>query len=1559
MKEAFTLTIGKANNTLSISCANITYGTTPAPSVGTNVSGGAVTYAYKVQGADDSTYTATVPTGVGSYTVRGTSAATANYNTATATANFTIGKANNTLSISCADITYGATPAPSVETNISGGAVTYVYKVQGTDDSTYTDTVPTGAGSYTVRGTSAATANYNAATATANFNIIKSAGISPAGGTFDRNPSYQADVTTTITWNSAVSVKDAKADGVTIGAGSYSVVGDTLTVKKEYLATKTMGNLVLSIEFDKGVSATFTIAISDTTPYSVTYNANGGSGTAPTEDNKVAGSTFKAANNTLTPPASKEFKEWNTAANGSGTAYAPDATVTMPAQNFTLYAVWRDFTPAECIEADFDALLWNAIKGSNSAENDVKTALNLPKTGANGTTITWSASPTGMINTGTGAVIRQLDDDKTVALTATVSYTGATAKTKTFNLNVTATPGKFEAEDAVISNVRIFGGAQAVGASGEEQVGDLKIAGKSYVQWNNLPKSHMVEIRYASLNNGTISIYKNGVHIMDAAFTSTGGWFGVGCFRSIWLPLEIDSGDSLKIQYDHGDAVLNLDYIQCYSSIIESASISLDSGTFDRNPAKQADAVASIIWNSAKTITDVKAGGVSIGSESYSVVGNKLTIKKEYLASQPFGDLALTVVFDKGDPTAFTIITIPGNAVISPAGVTFDRNPTDAKWTDVTATITWNDANAVADVKLNGVSVGTDTYAVSGDMLTIKGDRLIYQPVGDLTATIVFDRGDPATLGIDVVPMNAYVFPESRNFKKDAAADVTTYVTFNDAVSVTDITAGGVSIGAANYSVSGYVLTIKKEYLAEQDEGELILTVVFDKGASDTLTITIADNPSVSPTTGTYDRTPGRQADVTAAIQWNGAASVSYVVNMTAGWTIIDPESYEVAGNTLTIKKEFLATLLPVGDFEFSVYFDIGEPVTLTVTILPGNASINPNSGTFDKNPAEQENVTATITENDSKGVKYVKAGDTDLAWGSDIDMEAGSTIGEGTLIIKKEYLASQPVGELVLTVGFWAGDPVTLTINIIDTTPEISAAILGVTAPVCGATPATAIIETAQYSGTVTWNPAHNPFAPSTVYTATITLTPKAGYTLSGITENFFTVDGATATNAANSGVVTATFPATGAEPAVTYSVTYNANGGEGIAPTESDKAASATFAAANNTLTPPTGKKFKHWYTNPLDTGGTPYAQGATVTMPANDLILYAIWEDESPDKKRGYLEVKTLEGGEVKLNGSSTPLLPVYSTSYEMGKSIRLEAAASSGYTFAYWLNVKNASIISDDPVYEVMMGSGINVTAVFTKVPAAEDPWYTVTFKDRSGKILQLTNVAKNGSVPPPAEPPLFGYSFSHWSHSSRNVTSDRIITAIYVRETGAYTVTVAGGTLSTGGNEGSYRFDMPVTVAAGAAPDGQKFSHWEQDGKKVSTKSTFTFFAPMRDTSLVAVFVDNSTVIENKPFITLSNDVMVNSTNGTILFTAIKDLRADYTLVESGVLLLKLPTSDLTVNTPNVILGNILDTSTDQFYIMKSNVEAGDTWYGRAYLIYKDREGNMVTVYSDNIEPGTR
>ena len=93
----------------------------------------------------------------------------------TVTCEGTITKASGSGSVKLDGWTYGEAannPVPVSDTN-GTASVTYQYKGKDADDKTYSDTVPTKAGNYTVKATFAATNNYTAATATADFTIAK------------------------------------------------------------------------------------------------------------------------------------------------------------------------------------------------------------------------------------------------------------------------------------------------------------------------------------------------------------------------------------------------------------------------------------------------------------------------------------------------------------------------------------------------------------------------------------------------------------------------------------------------------------------------------------------------------------------------------------------------------------------------------------------------------------------------------------------------------------------------------------------------------------------------------------------------------------------------------------------------------------------------------------------------------------------------------------------------------------------------------------------------------------------------------------------------------------------------------------------------------------------------------------------------------------------------------------------------------------------------------------------------------------------------------------------
>ena len=74
-------------------------------------------------------------------------------------------------------------------------------------------------------------------------------------------------------------------------------------------------------------------------------------------------------------------------------------------------------------------------------------------------------------------------------------------------------------------------------------------------------------------------------------------------------------------------------------------------------------------------------------------------------------------------------------------------------------------------------------------------------------------------------------------------------------------------------------------------------------------------------------------------------------------------------------------------------------------------------------------------------------------------------------------------------------------------------AAISGVTVPVTGAVPVTSTSDNGEYHTTISWTDGGGPtpatFAPNTQYIAYIVIVPDSNWTLTGVSSNFFTVNG------------------------------------------------------------------------------------------------------------------------------------------------------------------------------------------------------------------------------------------------------------------------------------------------------------------------------------------------------------------------------------------------------------------------------------------------------------------
>ena len=163
-----TVTIVKADGNASVSLSGWIYGETASEPVPTSDTNGInnVTYQYKVKGADDTTYSDTLPINAGDYTVKATFAATDNYNEVTAEADFTIAKATPAIAIKATPSTL--TGGGSVELTVSGVPTEGKLAVTCDNDITvnekdgkYTAQLPNVTKNYTFTAKYTGTDNYN------------------------------------------------------------------------------------------------------------------------------------------------------------------------------------------------------------------------------------------------------------------------------------------------------------------------------------------------------------------------------------------------------------------------------------------------------------------------------------------------------------------------------------------------------------------------------------------------------------------------------------------------------------------------------------------------------------------------------------------------------------------------------------------------------------------------------------------------------------------------------------------------------------------------------------------------------------------------------------------------------------------------------------------------------------------------------------------------------------------------------------------------------------------------------------------------------------------------------------------------------------------------------------------------------------------------------------------------------------------------------------------------------------------------------------------------------
>lgn len=295
------------------------------------------------------------------------------------------------------------------------------------------------------------------------------------------------------------------------------------------------------------------------------------------------------------------------------------------------------------------------------------------------------------------------------------------------------------------------------------------------------------------------------------------------------------------------------------------------------------------------------------------------------------------------------------------------------------------------------------------------------------------------------------------------------------------------------------------------------------------------------------------------------------------------------------------------------------------------------------------DNITAipdqTYTKEEIKPVIEVKDGDKVLALDTDYKVTYENNINAGTAKAKVEF------------IGNYSGTAEKEFIIL----PKTIDKEIPLFAPVKKAMPQTTI-DTEEYSAVITWSPdAGEKFGYKTVYTATVTITPKANYTVNGIAENGYVFENAQSVqNTANSAAVTVTYPATGGRSSggdyVTLCiVTFTANGGS--------KTMNQTVARGSTLKKPadPTknGYTFAGWYTDSKFAEKYDFSSKVTKNM-----TLYAKWTSEDNSENEIILTIGQKEAvvfGKTKTNDvapiirNDRTMLPARFVAEELGAKV----------------------------------------------------------------------------------------------------------------------------------------------------------------------------------------------------------------------------------------------------------------------------------------------------------------
>ena len=514
--------------------------------------------------------------------------------------------------------------------------------------------------------------------------------------------------------------------------------------------------------------------------------------------------------------------------------------------------------------------------------------------------------------------------------------------------------------------------------------------------------------------------------------------------------------------------------------------------------------------------------------------------------------------------------------------------------------------------------------------------------------------------------------------------------------------------------------------------------------STDTMTVEVAKNTSAANAWLWYKNTMVGQITIDKTVNEPTSYTVAVDGNIQHGTVTPDKES-AAEGEKVTL------TVSPASNYELDELkvYKTGVPAT--------TVSVSNNEFTM---PAYDVTVTATFKVSQTEDQQAVATAKTAVEGGNyevkqkDANSEAAvktwlvnavnTLLGEGSTgitvqesdITVSEFSAATAEG--AGSTGSDGGFTFTVVLekgNSSDTTEQISGtiaktpyttpteissvAVTGITAPAAQAAPDTTAGNGENWTaGTVTWEPADNPFKHSTRYTASVTLTAADNYRFAQDVAATVNDEAATVTRSSDTSItVTYQFPATDAEQTTEYNIAYTLSNlkadNQPVTVTEGEQL-EATLTAATNYRLPDTITVTMGGET--LGTNDYTYNSSTgtiTIQTVTGDVEIIADGVEETGQTSSD----STLQSLSYQVdNGSATEVTGFDSSQKEYDVELPAGTSETATVQLSGTPTDSGASVTKND---EITLSSGQGTASITVKAEDGTTSTYSVNFTIKSG------------------------------------------------------------------------------------------------------------------------------------------------------------------------------------------------------------------------------------------------